>query len=68
MFENLIAFILSQLTEMGVCGFIVALMLVALYKVWQALQLERLRSENLVGKMYELSKETVVMIERISGR
>lgn len=53
---------------MGVGGLIIGGLLLAVYKVWQALHLERQRSDNLTDKLYDLSKETALMLERITGR
>ena len=68
MFSEVVDFSMKQLSEMGVAGFIVGGLLAALYVIWKELLAERKRCEDLVGKMQDLSKETLIMIERVTGR
>jgi len=68
MLDEVTDFTIQQLTDLGFCGFIIGCLIVALYQVWKALQKERKRCEVLVDKMQELSRETNIMIERITSR
>ncbi len=68
MLDKVSDFTVQQLTDMGFCGFVIGCLFVALYALWKALQKERKRCEVLVDKMHELSRETNIMIERITGR
>lgn len=57
--------------QSGVVGFlavIVAMAVVAISVLWRALQKERSRTSTLVDKMLEMSAETAIIIERITGR
>lgn len=68
MLNSIMSFIIKQLTDMGLSGVLVAVMGCAVYVIWKELQAERRRSEDLVEKMQDLSKDTMTMIERITGR
>jgi len=68
MLGEILDYIIAQLLSMGPSGFIIGVLLVVLSKVWKALQNERRRSDNLVDKMQEMSRETATMIERITSR
>lgn len=60
--------IIEQLSAMGVSGAVIAGLLYVVFQLWSSLKAERHRTTNLAEKLYELSKETAIMIERVSGR
>ena len=60
--------ITEQLSSMGLPGMVIAILLVAVIALWRALRQERSRCEDLVDLMMEQSRETALMIERITGR
>lgn len=60
--------IIEQISNLGVSGAIIAGLLYTTAKLWNALQKERRRTNILADKLHELSKETAIMIERVSGR
>lgn len=68
MFAKVSDFTFQQLTDMGFCGFVIGCLFVAVYALWKALQKERKRCEVLADKLHELSRETNIMIERITAR
>jgi len=68
MLDEVTDFTIQQLTDLGFCGFVIGCLFVALYALWKALQKERNRCEVLADKLYDLSRETNTMIERITAR
>jgi len=68
LFDDFVSAIISQLGNQGISGVLVIGLAVAIYSLWKELQAERRRSEDLVDKMQELSKDTMIMIERITNR
>ncbi len=53
---------------MGLAGLMIGGQWVAMAYLWRALKEERLRGEDLVEKMLEMSTEAAIMVERITGR
>ncbi len=68
MFETIADFTTAQLANMGVCGVIIGGLTIVIYKIWGAYQSERKRCEKLADKLYNLSRDTMTMLERITGR
>jgi len=58
----------EHLVDMGAPGFVIAALLLSVWILWRALQQERERTKDLVALMFGQSKETAIIIERISGR
>lgn len=61
--------VMVQIANLGLGGVLISFMAYGMRTLWQELQDERKKSAELVAKMLEISKETSIMIERItSGR
>lgn len=65
---DFLGFMWSQLVTLGLPGLIIGLLLVALTVLWVAYIRERKRCAELTDRMFEMSRDTMTMIERISGR
>jgi len=68
MLDDFVSAVISQLGDKGISGVLILGLSVAVYSLWKELQAERRRSEDLVEKMQDLSKDTMTMIERIINR
>ncbi len=60
--------VVSQLTQLGVPGAIITVLLGTIVILWRALNKERERCRELVNLTFKQSEETATMIERITGR
>ena len=65
---NLLKVFSSQLSEFGLPGIIIVMLLGTEITLIKAYLLCQKRCDTLVDKMFEMSKETNIMIERITGR
>lgn len=65
--NEIVAFFLKHLDILGFPGVVIGMLVVAICRLWGELKAERARSEVLVEKMNVMSRETVIMIERIIG-
>lgn len=65
---SFIDLITGELGALGPAGVVIGLLTVGVVVLWVALQRERKRCEELVDKMFEMSREATTMIERITGR
>ena len=64
---SFIDFMIRELGAVGPAGVVICLQTVVVV-LWGAYQRERKRCAELVNKMFEMSHEATVMIERITGR
>ncbi len=68
MTELLNSLLSGELNRTTLLGAVIALDWIAISALWWALYKERQRGEDLVNKMLDMTTQTAIMIERITGR
>lgn len=56
------------LVGLGLPGLVIAVLLLGIFVLWRAYQQALGRNKQLSDRMLDMSKEVVIMIERITGR
>lgn len=56
------------LADLGVAGFLIAVLIAGIGVLWRAYQKSLERNRELTDKMLGMAKEVTTMIERITGR
>ena len=67
MLGDIAAKLFSELDSLGFPGIVILALIVALTHLWRELRTERKRCETLTDRLDTMSRETIIMVERIIG-
>lgn len=65
---EIIKVFLEPLSQLGLAGFVITVLALALIALWRAFRQTQRRCDELVDKMIEMSRETNIMVERVTRR